>query len=469
MPFQADLVYRDRDVILAELVAALQARIPNAALTEDTVFRILFEIFATSAEGLFQAVQLLHNDMFIQTAEAVSLTRYGEQYGLPIKNGTIATGSLILSGDGGTIVGVGTEVAAPQASDDALLFTTTETGTIPNPGIPGSPTAADAGTAGNLTGTYEWAVTFLTVMGETEIGAASSALVLSAHQANLTAIPIGGTGTTGRKIYRQLNGGAWKFVTTLANNTATTYTDNILEGSLGGAPPSESTAERITLAAAASEPGTQYNVLTGAITQITSSEPGLTTVQNTSAFTGGSDPENTEDFRGRLLDFVRNPKSGSKADLESWAETVDGVETATAFPNDNVGTPTNGHVTVRIVGPNGAVPSGGVQADVLALLQSKDMANITIHVATFTPLSVNSTVVITLQTGYVLADVAGSVTAAVSDYINSVPVNGTVYRAGIFAAVFGLSGVATVNVTVPASDVTTTATQKATAGTITVS
>lgn len=460
MPFQSDLVYRDRDTILAELVAALQARIPNAAISEDTVWRILFEILSGSIEGLFLAAQLLHNDMFIQTAEAVSLIRYGEQYGLPQKAGTLATGTVTFAGDGGTYIPIGTEVAAPQASDDALLFTTTIDGTLPNPGTPSAPTVADRVLAGNLTGTYEWGVTFVTTMGETAVGDSSAALVLVASQAALTAIPLGGPGTTKRRIYRMVNGGNWQFAWEINDNVTTAWNDNILDSALGGPPPVDSTAERITLTAQSEDAGTVYNVLVGSITDISSSSLGLTSVTNDVTFTGGSDPEATEAYRTRLLDYIRNPKSGSAADLEMWAETIDGVESATAIPNDNVGVATPGHVTVRIAGPNGAVPSAGVQAAVLAELLAHDLANITIHVATFVAHNIASDVTITLQPGFVIGDVTPSVQAAIMDYINNIPVGGTVYRAGIIDAVFGLPGVATLVLTTPAADVTVAATEK---------
>jgi uncharacterized phage protein gp47/JayE len=460
MPFQSDLVYRDRDTILAELIAQLQARIPNAAISEDTVWRILFEVLSGSIEGLFMALQLLHNDMFIQTAEAVALVRYGDEYGVPEKPGTLASGIVTFAGDGGTYIPIGTEVAAPQASDDSLLFTTTADGTLPNPGSPTAPTVADRVLAGNLTGTYEWAITFVTSVGETEIGDASAALVLAASQAALTNIPIGGTGTTKRRVYRMKNGGNWQFAWEIPDNATTAWNDNITDGALGGPPPASSTAEQISLAAQAEDAGTGYNVLVGTITDISSSVPGLTSVTNAAVFTGGSDPEDTEDYRSRLLDYIRNPKSGSPADLESWAETIPGVESATAFTNDNMGVATPGHTTVRISGPNGTLPDAATQAAVLAELQSHDLANITIHVTTFVAHNVASDVTLTILAGFVLADVSPSAAQAITDYINSVPVGGTVYRAGIYDAVFGLPGIATLVVNTPAADVAMAATEK---------
>jgi len=470
----AEVIYKDRDAIVAELAAALQARIPDASLTPDTVFRAWIETFATTAEGLYLAWQLLHDDMFIQTANGVALLRYGEMFGRPLKAGTRATGSVRIAGQGGTPIPVNTQVAAPQAADEALLFNVTVGGTLPNPGIPTAPTAADAGAGGALAaGTYQWAVTFVTAEGETALGEPSAPLTLAAgRSANISAIAIGGPGTIARKLYRSVDGGPWvqntdaADVAAINNNTTTSLNDNSV--TLGGAPPAESTAERLTVSVEADDVGTKYNAGVGTVTDFASTVPGLTDVTNLAVFTGGSEDEDIETFRGKLLEWVRAPKSGSPEDLKVWAEAIPGVETATVFENDNLGVSTPGHNTIRITGPGGTVPPSSVIDAVLADLDERDLASITNHVTTFTPVAVNVTVTLTLDSGYVLADLTAGVQAAISEYINSVPVGGTVYREGIAHAVFPLPGVATLVVNVPATDTAVTATQKAVPGTITV-
>ena len=63
-------------------------------------------------------------------------------------------------------------------------------------------------------------------------------------QVALTAIPTGSPGiVTSRKIYRTVAGGsAWLLQSTIANNTATTATDNVADASLGAAIPTANTA-----------------------------------------------------------------------------------------------------------------------------------------------------------------------------------------------------------------------------------
>lgn len=101
---------------------------------------------------------------------------------------------------------------------------------------------------GNVTdGAHRYLATFVTVDGETQAGTASAVVTVADGAVNgqveLTAIPLGGALVTSRKIYRTIAGGStYLLLTTIANNTTTTYTDNVADGSLGvGAPATNST------------------------------------------------------------------------------------------------------------------------------------------------------------------------------------------------------------------------------------
>ncbi len=94
---------------------------------------------------------------------------------------------------------------------------------------------ADAG--GNVTiGAHYYAVVF-TVGGSDIInGAISNTVTADASHTKiaLSNIPIGPTGTIQRKIYRTAAGaGTLKLLDTISDNSTTTYTDNIADGSLG--------------------------------------------------------------------------------------------------------------------------------------------------------------------------------------------------------------------------------------------
>jgi len=104
---------------------------------------------------------------------------------------------------------------------------------------PGPPTAA-IGAAGALSGVYSYLVTFVTALGETEAGVVSNSITLAAQKGNLSGIPVSpARAVTARKIYRTAAGGTtYGLVTTISDNTTTTLTgDDLVDGSLGVAPP----------------------------------------------------------------------------------------------------------------------------------------------------------------------------------------------------------------------------------------
>ena len=109
-----------------------------------------------------------------------------------------------------------------------------------------APTVAVNATAGNLNGTYYYSVSFVSPYGETDGSPASSAVSPVSQQVNLTAIQTStDSSVTARNIYRTPAGAAdpvlSKFVATINDNTTTTYTDNLLDASLGVAVPRSNT------------------------------------------------------------------------------------------------------------------------------------------------------------------------------------------------------------------------------------
>jgi uncharacterized phage protein gp47/JayE len=473
LPITPDTFHRSREEVLGDMLASLQAVIPDVYVGEDGIIRILFDIESGQFENVFLANQLLLEDLFIQTAGLQSLTRYGDMFDLEIEDGTKASGTVTFTGDGATYIPIGTEIGYdPGGGLDVVYFLTTLDGTIPNPGVPGIPTVAINAAAGNLNGLYEYEITFVTASGETLPSALSAAVSPVSQKVDLTAIPTGGTGTIARRIYRRKNASVSGFrrVIEISDNVTTVYLDNITDGVVDGNPaaPTTNTANKISVTAEAEENGVDGNVVAGTITVLTNAPATLTDVTNAAPFTGGSDPEDTEDYRLKLLKHLQNPGSSSPGDVKEWAEEVDGVETATVFVNDNMGAAQAGHVTVRIAGPGGGVPGADVIAATQAKLDLEGIAIVTYHVTTFTAVSTNVTVDVTTSGTYTLGDVTPSVQNAIAAYINSLGVAETMMLSGIVDSVFGLPGISDVVVSSPGTNQTTGATSKRTPGTITV-
>src|SRR4029077_11502356 len=140
--------------------------------------------------------QLLLEDMFVSTASYTALTRHGDQYGLPMQVGTQAQGTLMFTGDAGSFIPLGSLVSYdPGNGVEPVPFTTMADATIPNTGIPPPPGVVGTNGGGNLTGGYEYVVTFLTAQGETLPSQESQIVVVTAGHTDISAIPIGGPGT----------------------------------------------------------------------------------------------------------------------------------------------------------------------------------------------------------------------------------------------------------------------------------
>ena len=114
---------------------------------------------------------------------------------------------------------------------------------------PAAPVAALASpaVAGNVdNGAHRYGVTFVTADGQTNIDAVTAAVTVADKAVNgkveLTAIPLGGSAVTARKVYRTIAAGTtYLLLATLADNTTTVYTDNIADASLGAAAPTTNT------------------------------------------------------------------------------------------------------------------------------------------------------------------------------------------------------------------------------------
>ena len=122
-----------------------------------------------------------------------------------------------------------------NGNDTSQVFDLAQTGTedigVPTPG---APTVA-TGAAGVLTGNYKYKVSYqIDSYQEGNAGTASAQVSPSSEKVELTAIPTSAnTRVTARHLYRtQAGGSVYYFLATISDNTTTTYSDNIADGSL---------------------------------------------------------------------------------------------------------------------------------------------------------------------------------------------------------------------------------------------
>lgn len=114
------------------------------------------------------------------------------------------------------------------------------------------PTVAAGTASGSMdaSATYGYKVTFVTNFGESLPGPAGTGSSSASGSVNLTAIPTWSDGNIiARKLYRTVGGGStYNLLTTFTNNTTTTYTDIIADGSLTTAAPTINSANSLEVA-----------------------------------------------------------------------------------------------------------------------------------------------------------------------------------------------------------------------------
>lgn len=109
---------------------------------------------------------------------------------------------------------------------------------------PGQPDAATAAGTELEVGLYKYAITFVTVRGETTAGTERQITTTTDNErVQLSNIPTGPAGTIARKVYRTIVAGAQKkLVEEIADNVTTDYLDQIPDGSLGANVPTLNTS-----------------------------------------------------------------------------------------------------------------------------------------------------------------------------------------------------------------------------------
>lgn len=153
----------------------------------------------------------------------------------------------------------------------------------------------------------------------------------------------------------------------------------------------------------------------------------LTSVQSvmlSSDVAGGRDPESDNAWRdrgverlSRLSDALVVPSHFTAAALENPAVaaalTLDLWDGSGGAPGDDPG-----HITVAVLGPNGAALSAGDKTDLEASMETRAVAVLDVHVIDATVVTVPVATKVVPAAGFDFATVAASVTAAVTTYLD---------------------------------------------------
>jgi uncharacterized phage protein gp47/JayE len=153
---------------------------------------------------------------------------------------------------------------------------------------------------------------------------------------------------------------------------------------------------------------------------------------NAVATTGGEDAEDDETFRNRIRNFWNTARRGVLAAISFGALSVPGVVSAVAIE-----ALTTGAQPARIVNLYIADSSGVANAQLAQLVASAlddyRAAGITVLINTSIPSIVNLVLLLSFQANVDTVTLSDNVRAAVVEFVNSLPVNGTLYISDLYS------------------------------------
>lgn len=205
--------------------------------------------------------------------------------------------------------------------------------------------------------------------------------------------------------------------------------DNITIGQLG----------KVYTTATCTVPGTIGNVTKDTIKILMKSISGVESITNPEDFKNGTEIEDEEDFRERVLEAYRNePLSGAPRDYKRWAKEVAGVGNVYVKPEwDGPGT-----VKVLVLDSNGK-PANEILLKAVRLHiigKEVDGKNTTddglspmgafITVSTPDVVTINISANFIIEDSFTLENVIGKIKKYVSEYLQEIEVGGTItYKA----------------------------------------
>lgn len=195
---------------------------PGVTVTENTVPSVqpltaLPQVIALVGTGQGYKTSI---ERFILTGTAASTLKYTgvSTASVTVKNITQSSAT----------VAAGNYTVVQSTNPDGVAASGDEAYTIARVAPPSSAPTVTASGSGVLTGTYQYAVSFVTpggVTGETGIGMVSSQVSVTSQLVNVLSIPVGDAGTTARYLYRaKVTGGVvgtYYRVATINDNTTT--------------------------------------------------------------------------------------------------------------------------------------------------------------------------------------------------------------------------------------------------------
>jgi len=193
----------------------------------------------------------------------------------------------------------------------------------------------------------------------------------------------------------------------------------------------------VTLSCTAVDGGVASNAVIGAVNVLVTAVPGIETVKNKTAFIGGTDEENDESFRQRIIESYNSISNGTnKAYYKSLALSVSGVTEASVVPKVTGA----GSVDVYICSER-QQPTDTLVNKVQELMDEAREVNVIVFVIPAKSVAVNFSISISIKDGYSFKSVSDKVRKALEDYVNTSPIGQDLIENHIAKVVMSVEGV----------------------------
>ena len=228
----------------------------------------------------------------------------------------------------------------------------------------------------------------------------------------------------------------------------------------------------VTVPVVAEVAGSSGNVQTNTITLISAAISGVDTVTNALAFTNGIDAETDAALRARFQNYINTRAEATPAAVGYAVQSVQQGLTWTIQENVTVlGAYLPGNFVVTINDGTG-LPSATLIANVQTAVNAIRPVGSTFQVLGPSTVSASVSATVVAASGYTHAQASAAAGTAITALVDSLGMGQTLYYGAIYQAALNQSAVAAlegVTLNGGTSDVTATAAQTVTSGTITIS
>lgn len=158
------------------------------------------------------------------------------------------------------------------------------------------------------------------------------------------------------------------------------------------------------------------NVVSGTEFSFDGNYYGLTSAVAVANGIGGSEREDDESYRERILYKIRSEaSSGNEAHYKLWAESVDGVATAKIIPLWNG----NGTVKVLISTPDKSTPTQTLLNTVAAYIETQKPIGATVTVGSINYVDINVSAVVSLSNTGSISNVTAEFNELLANYLST--------------------------------------------------